>query len=194
MDLNLTKVNLKDSSGTTGLSPKTLADSIYFRDGESLQFKFDNGKLLESGIFESIQAVSPTIEVYENEENISFKLKIKDVNGAIITPNLIGPKGPKGDLANTEDGTIVKTIDTYELQFVENDMQKICENHYVLRINRQQHKLGFGAKVSEVIRYIDDTTTVSVAFGYKRLVNGDVVAIFNEPFAGIIYLEGAQQE
>ena len=36
---NLTKVQLKDAATDTELAPKSLADSIYFRDGETLQFK-----------------------------------------------------------------------------------------------------------------------------------------------------------
>lgn len=103
MDQNLVKTNFRDAATNTDLAPKSLASAIYFDDGETLQFKYDNGTLLENGILDSIQSVSPTVEVYENKPETTFKLKIKDINGIIITPNLIGPKGPKGDSANVED-------------------------------------------------------------------------------------------
>ena len=193
MDLNLTKVNLKDSNSSTALSPKTLASSIIFEDGETLQDKYNNGTLIEDGILGGIHAVSPIVEIFENKENVSYRLKIKDINGYIITPNLVGPKGPKGDLANVENGTVIKTTSTYEHQFVEHDMQQIGPEEYLVRINRTTHKLGFGGKVVDVVRYINDTEMVSVAYSYKRLVNGDIIVIFNEPFAGIIYLEGENE-
>ena len=85
---NLVKVNFKDAGTNKELAPKSLAESIYFNDGESLQFKYDNGKLTSSDIFEGIQAVSPTIEVIENTDGI-FRLKITDINGSIISPNLV---------------------------------------------------------------------------------------------------------
>lgn len=193
MDQNLIKVTLVDDASDSGLAPKSYANSIYFTDGETLQFKYDNGTLLESGILGGIQAVSPTIEIYENEPEVSYKLKIKDINGVIITPNLIGPKGPKGDLASVETGDIVEVVKHYELQFVANDMQKLNEKAYIIRINRTQHQLGFGAKVTEVVRYISDTESVNVDYSYKRLVNGDIIVVFNEPFAGIIYLQGENE-
>lgn len=200
MGQNLTKVTLKDSSTSSSLSPKSMASSVIFNDGESLQFKYDNGTLLKDGILGGIQAVSPTVEIYENQENVSYKLKIKDINGYIITPNLIGPKGSSGDSGNsggngcncncggTDSST--KTTLTYEHQFVSNDMQQINGNTYLLRINRTDHKLGFGAKVVEILRYLNDTELVNVTYSYKRLVNGDIILVFNEAFAGIIYLQG----
>lgn len=188
MNQNYEKVNLKDSNNNTTLYAKTMASCIYFSDGETLQQKFDNGLLSNPEVFNGLQAVSPTLEVAENSDD-SFKLKIKDINGYIITPNLIGPKGPKGDTVNA-DGQIVPSIQTYEYSFMSNDMEKITDDVYFLRVNRAQHKLGFGAKVTEVFRYMSDTELVNVLYSYKRLVNGDILFIFNEPFAGIACLEG----
>lgn len=181
------KVILKNTSNDT-LYNKTLASCIVFDDGESLQFKYDNGTLIEDGILGGIQSVSPTVEVAENTD-AAYKLKIKDINGYVITPNLIGPKGPKGDVVDA-DGATISPTQTYEYQFMSNDMEKITESTYFLRVNRSQHKLGFGARVTEVFRYVDDSNIESVLFSYRRQVNGDVLLVFNEPFAGIVYLEG----
>ena len=189
---NLTKVQLKDAATNTDLAPKSLAETIYFRDGESLQFKYDNGKLSGSDIFQGITAVSPTIEVVENDDAI-YRLKITDINGTIITPNLIGPKGETGPISDGE-GNIIKAVNTYEQHFVAGDFSEISESNYLLRINRVQHELGFNATVKEVMRYINDSEIVSVTFGYKRLVNGDIILFSNEPFAGIIYLEAIPDE
>ena len=189
---NLTKVQLKDAATNTDLAPKSLAETIYFRDGESLQFKYDNGKLSGSDIFQGITAVSPTIEVVENDDAI-YRLKITDINGSIITPNLIGPKGETGPISDGE-GNIIKAVNTYEQHFVAGDFSEISENSYILRINRVQHELGFNATVKDVLRYLNDSEIVSVSFGYKRLVNGDILLYSNEPFAGIIYLEAIPDE
>lgn len=183
MNQNSEKVNLKDSNSDTTLYAKTMASCVYFNDGETLQQKFDNGLLSNPDAFNGIQAVSPTLEVAENSEE-SFKLKIKDINGYIITPNLIGPKGPKGD---TPEPVLLQT---YEYSFMSNDMEKITDDIYFLRVNKTQHKLGFGAKVIEVFRYLSDTELANVVYSYKRLVNGDILFVFNEPFAGIVCLEG----
>ena len=189
---NLTKVQLKDAATNTDLAPKSLAETIYFRDGESLQFKYDNGKLSGSDIFQGITAVSPTIEVVENDDAI-YRLKITDINGSIITPNLIGPKGETGPISDGE-GNIIKAVNTCEQHFVAGDFSEISENSYILRINRVQHELGFNATVKDVLRYLNDSEIVSVSFGYKRLVNGDILLYSNEPFAGIIYLEAIPDE
>jgi len=190
---DLVNVILKDDATEKNLAPQSLAKNILFSDGESLQFKYDNEKLIQGDITNGLLAVSPTIEVIENTDSV-FRLKITDINNVIITPNLIGPKGPKGDLANIEDGTVVKVVDTYELQFVANDFSKINETTYLLRINRTQHELGYNAKVTEVLRYKNDSEMVNIEFAYKRLVNGDIVMICHESFAGIIYLEGDNKE
>lgn len=182
----LTKTQLIDAVTQTNLAPKSLAESIYFRDGETLQFKYDNGKLSGSDIFQGITAVSPTVEVVENDDAI-YRLKITDINGSIITPNLIGPKGETGP---DGEGNII----TYEQHFVAGDFSEISENSYILRINRVQHELGFNATVKDVLRYLNDSEIVSVSFGYKRLVNGDILLYSNEPFAGIIYLEAIPDE
>lgn len=185
---NLVKVNFKDAGTNKELAPKSLAESIYFNDGESLQFKYDNGKLTSSDIFEGIQAVSPTIEVIENTDG-TFRLKITDINGSIISPNLVGPKGPKGDLSDGS-GEVLKTLSTFEMEFAANDFQKINEHTYLLRISRSVHELGFYGKIAEVIRHTSDTESVNIDFSYKRLVNGDLILVVNEPMAGIAYLEG----
>lgn len=188
----LTKTQLIDAATQTNLAPKSLAESIYFRDGETLQFKYDNGKLSGSDIFQGIIAVSPTVEVVENDDAI-YRLKITDINGSIITPNLIGPKGETGPISDGE-GNIIKAVNTYEQHFVAGDFSEISENSYILRINRVQHELGFNATVKDVLRYLNDSEIVSVSFGYKRLVNGDILLYSNEPFAGIIYLEAIPDE
>lgn len=184
---NLTKVQLKDAATQQDLAPKSLAETIYFRDGESLQFKYDNGKLTGGDIFQGLMAVSPTVEVIENDDAI-YRLKITDINGSIITPNLIGPRGEQGPVSDGE-GNIVKSIDFYEQQFVAGDWSELSDQDYLLRINRTQHVLGFNPKVTEVLRYISDSEMVDVAYSYKRLVNGDVILYSNEPFAGIVYME-----
>lgn len=189
---NLTKVQLKDAATDTELAPKSLADSIYFRDGETLQFKYDNGKLSGGDIFQGLTAVSPTIEVAENDDAV-YRLKITDINGVIVTPNLKGPEGERGPISDGE-GNIIKAVNTYEQHFVAGDFSEISENNYLLRINRVQHELGFNATVKEVMRYINDSEIVSVTFGYKRLVNGDIILFSNEAFAGIIYLEAIPDE
>ena len=189
---NLTKVQLKDAATQQDLAPKSLAETIYFRDGETLQFKYDNGKLSGGDIFQGLMAVSPTIEVVENDDAV-YRLKITDINGSIITPNLKGPEGEQGPVSDGE-GNIIKSIKFYEQNFVEGDWSELSEKDYLLRINRTQHELGFNAKVTEVLRYLNDSEIVNVAFAYKRLVNGDVILYSNEPFAGIAYLESEPQE
>ena len=189
---NLTKVQLKDAATDTELAPKSLADSIYFRDGETLQFKYDNGKLSGGDIFRGLTAVSPTIEVAENNDAV-YRLKITDINGVIVTPNLKGPEGERGPISDGE-GNIIKAVNTYEQHFVAGNFSEISENSYILRINRVQHELGFNATVKDVLRYLNDSEIVSVSFGYKRLVNGDILLYSNEPFAGIIYLEAIPDE
>ena len=189
---NLTKVQLKDAATQQDLAPKSLAETNYFRDGESLQFKYDNGKLSGGDIFQGLMAVSPTIEVVENDDAV-YRLKITDINGSIITPNLKGPEGEQGPVSDGE-GNIIKSIKFYEQNFVEGDWSELSEKDYLLRINRTQHELGFNAKVTEVLRYLNDSEIVNVAFAYKRLVNGDVILYSNEPFAGIAYLESEPQE
>lgn len=188
MDQNYQKVTLKNSAQDTALYNKTLASCIIFEDGETLQQKYNNGTLIEDGILGGITAVSPTIDVAENTTS-AFKLKIKSINGNIITPNLIGPKGPKGDAVDA-DGMPLSTIVSYVLDFNSNDLEKISESNYILRISREKHGLGFSARVTEVLRWLNDSETQSVIFAYKRFVNGDVSLLFNEPFAGIVYLEG----
>ena len=189
---NLTKVQLKDAATQQDLAPKSLAETIYFRDGETLQFKYDNGKLSGGDIFQGLMAVSPTVEVLENDDAV-YRLKITDINGSIITPNLKGPEGERGPVSDGE-GNIISSINYYEQNFAAGDWSNIGEKDYLLRINRTQHELGFNPKVSEVMRYLNDAEIVDVAFSYKRLVNGDVILYSNEAFTGIAYLESEPQE
>ena len=98
-------------------------------------------------------------------------------------------KLPEGDLSDGS-GEVLKTLSTFEMEFVANDFQKINEHTYLLRISRSVHELGFYGKITEVIRHTSDTESVNIDFSYKRLVNGDLILVVNEPMAGIAYLEG----
>lgn len=318
-NLDLKKVQIVDDGTQTDLGPISLAESIYFNDGETLQFKFDNAKLFDDNILEGVQAVSPTVEVYENTKD-TYILIIKDINGTIITPNLKGEKGEDGfDLIinvntdtddtytlditdathtfetpnlkgfspkvevteDTDDTYTLKITDkhtvtdtpnlkgfspnievlenddytyklkitdkydtietpnlkggqgipgvspritvfentdtdyrlriedaeevivtpnlkgpdgaslqTFEYRFTDADWAEVNKGSWLLRINHTLHQLGFTPRVGAVMRYASDTELVSVVYDYKRLVNGDVVLLVNEPFTGIALLEG----
>lgn len=92
---DLTKIILKDDATQLKLAPQSLAAGIIFEDGETLQQKYNSGRLMSGVDLSGIQAVSPTVEISENDDNI-YRLKIRDINGVIITPNLKGEKGNDG--------------------------------------------------------------------------------------------------
>lgn len=82
-------VQLKQPGTEVPMSPHTKASDIIFNDGVDLQTKYDNAGLINPGALNGISAVSPTVHVEENTDDI-FRLKIKSIGETIVTPNLKG--------------------------------------------------------------------------------------------------------
>ena len=186
---DLTLVTLTDKDTEQKLSPQSLASAIIFEDGETLQQKYDNGTLMEGLGLSGIQAISPKVEVAINTED-TFVLKFTDASGVpVITPNLIGKQGEKGEKGDTARGVFVyeKMFDADEFSEITYDENKTA---YVLRINKKEHNLGYTPIVRSVYKYISDTEIVSVTYASKRFINGDISILAHEPYSGIILLEG----
>lgn len=75
--------------GVGQLSPGTKASDIIFLDNVDLQTKFDNNQLVNTAAFNGITAISPTVTVVTNTDT-EYRLKIKSINGTIVSPNLKG--------------------------------------------------------------------------------------------------------
>ena len=67
-------VNLVASSIDEVLSPNSLAESVIFSDGDSLEFKFRNNKLIKNMPADSVSK----LEIVKNEGQNKYFLKIKD--------------------------------------------------------------------------------------------------------------------
>jgi len=123
-------VKLKNPTNTEQLSPQAKASDIIFEDGIDLQTKYDNASLSGSGYFNGVNAVSPTIDVEENEEDV-FRLRIKSLSGTIITPNLKGVDANaltvKVQTINEAHGNIVVDLSEGETAFlnVTGDIDKL---------------------------------------------------------------------
>ena len=98
------------------VSPNSKASDVIFTDGVDLQTKFNNATLVEPGSLNGVTAVSPKVEVFANTDT-EFRLRIKSINGTIITPNL------KGADANTVTGEIRQML--AELQNRVDDLEDL---------------------------------------------------------------------
>lgn len=180
------RTQLIDERTQKRLMPRSFANNIIFDDGESLQFKYDNGKLAGDGdILNGLRSVSPEIEVVENSDT-SYVLKIESINGVIITPNL---RGENGIFVPGGDGSMIAKP-TFKLPFASGDFKPGAPGIYYLTISRRTHRLGEEARVVTVLRYINGSDLANVNYTFNRHPNGDIEIISGEPFDGIIYLEG----
>lgn len=82
-------VKLQKPTGEEQMSPQSKASDVIFNDGIDLQTKFDNAALIDPGAFNGVTAVSPTVEVEENTDDV-YTLKIKSLGSTVVTPNLKG--------------------------------------------------------------------------------------------------------
>jgi len=82
-------VKLKQPETEELMSPQAKASDIIFNDGVDLQTKYDNAGLVNPNALNGITAVSPTVHVEENTDDV-FRLKIQSLGETVITPNLKG--------------------------------------------------------------------------------------------------------
>ena len=78
---NAKNVNLViDNSGNKEtISPNSSAESVIFRDGESLQFKYNNSKL-GSGV-KKIDAAAKVEMIKDKKDTTSYAVKVKTTTG-----------------------------------------------------------------------------------------------------------------
>ena len=78
---NAKNVNLViDNSGNKeNISPNSSAESVIFRDGESLQFKYNNSKL-GSGV-KKIDAAAKVEMIKDKKDTTSYAVKVKTTTG-----------------------------------------------------------------------------------------------------------------
>ena len=78
---NAKNVNLViDNSGSKeNISPVSNAESVIFRDGESLQFKFNNSKL--GSAVKKIDAAAKVEMIKDKKDTTSYAVKVKTTTG-----------------------------------------------------------------------------------------------------------------